>query len=265
MQQHLTESWQQDSEKPKVVYVTEMYPAPSAQNYGIFLHRSILQLRKYINPLVIQFRSWKPTRLVHQWRSWEDVPILTLSLPQFPGGSYFHINAQLLAFLGLFFVRQILTRADLVHSLSLYTNGYVAARWCHVYKKPHISHAIGSDVNEFLRLSPNSNRWNWLEHVHAVICNSADLGYKLVKYSGKLVKCETVYRGVDTDFFRPGGGTIGPQANKPPVRFLFLGGFAGVNGVKGGQVLLDAWKRAEERVGSSTLAIGGPKSENAIL
>lgn len=259
------EVWPEQTKNLHVAFVTNIYPKPSAPFQGVFLHRSVSQLSTQIAPFVIHIQSWKPSREVVIQRVWDGVPVLTLSLPQTMGGNRFHINAQCQATTGWFYIRNVLKQADLIHSLNLYSSGYVAGQWARRLNKPHISHAIGSDVNVFLRNFPSAQRFSWLDRVSLIVCNSDALKQNLLTYSKRALVTRTVHRGVDLEQFSPNGPIAGPQCDKPPLRFLFLGGVATSLEHKGGTLLMQAWAQIEAQMGESTLVMGGPNSDDRMF
>ena len=82
-----------------------------------------------------------------------------------------------------------------------------------------------------------------------------------------------MYRGVNLEAYHPVGPVIAAIADRPPTRFLYLGGFPPYPGsphkanTKGGETLLKAWETAEEPLASAgaCLCIAGPDSDAASV
>jgi len=159
----------------------------------------------------------------------------------------------------------MLQNCDLVHSVGT-LSAVLGSAWTRRAGAHHVFQATGSDVNSFL---PNMRTAfgvrGWETHVHAVACNSQALGAGFLALYPGSKNVRTVWRGVDLESFCISGPTAGPLANKPPVRYVFLGGFPnnpnlpfGAN-TKGGETLLQAWQTAEDELvsaGASLLMLG---------
>lgn len=252
------------SPRPRVFFITTGYPTDYRPYECIFVHRSIKALSNDIQAQVIHLRAMRPGRPVIENRIWDGINVLSISCPQFPFGSYSHFNTQLMKFFAEPFVRKVLRSADLIHGAEAYPAGYVAGKWANINGKPFTFNVIGSDLYLFLRRNHSKLGHQWLKNLQGVACNSDALRNDLHQLMGKLPNSKTIYRGIKTDEFSLRGEKAGPQASFPPVRYLYLGGFhtwdknEGTFNLKGGQTLLQAWKMAENRLPTATLAIGGP-------
>jgi glycosyltransferase involved in cell wall biosynthesis len=255
----------------RVLFVATGYPTPEYPNQSIFTHRSIKELSRFVDPLVIHLRAWRPGRPLVEKREWENVAVVSVSCPQGPLGSASHLNSKLLAWFGAFSVRRYLNVVDLIHATDIYPSGFVASQWGRASKKPHTTHVIGSDVNLFLPANlPNIGK-EWLSGFGGFVCNSTAIMQRLSDLVPGLQSMNVIHRGVDTDFFTPDGILSGPQSILLPVRFLFLGGFhtwdpnSTFYNIKGGHNLLDAWQQVEGQISPSSLYIGGPGADMARL
>jgi glycosyltransferase involved in cell wall biosynthesis len=256
----------------RILFVATGYPTPYRPNQSIFTHRSIQQLSKYVDPKVIHFRSWLPGRPWVEKRKLDGIDVLSLSIPQLPGGSTLHLNAKLLAWLGRMFAGAQLKETDLIHSTDLYPAGFVGSQWSKLTKKPHTTHVIGSDLNLFLAPKLRSIGSEWLMKINGFACNSTAILNALTRMAPGLKNATVIYRGVDTNLFSPHGAAGGPQASLPPVRFLYLGGFHSWDprqvdyyNLKGGHILLEAWQKVEDKVQPGSLLIGGPGADKGKL
>jgi L-malate glycosyltransferase len=259
------------SNRLRVVFVTVGYPTLYRPKECIFMHRSVKAMSEQIDALVIHLRAWRPGRPWVERRNWEGVDVLSVACPQFPLGSYSHLNTLLLSRFGALSVQSAIASAEIVHSMDIYPAGFVASQWAKRLAKPHTTHVIGSDLNLFL--VPNLPRVGkkWLINLDGVVCNSMAIKQQLLSHVHALTNARVIYRGVDTASFSPDGLASGPQASKSPVRFLYLGGFHTWDprrheyNIKGGHILLEAWSIIEERIGLSSLIIGGPGADTANL
>lgn len=247
-----------------MAFVTTGYPTDYRPHECVFVHRSIKELAHQINPVVIHLRALKPGRPVIEKRVWEGVNVLSISCPQLPLGSASHLNTQLMDNFGGLLLRNGLSNVDIIHGAEAYPAGYVAGKWAARHGKAFSFNVIGSDLNLFLAKNYHRLGKGWTLFLKGVVCNSHELKLKLVRLAGDLPNIHTIYRGVDTEQFHPEGQKKGPQAQFPPPRFLFLGGFhtwdkrQATFNLKGGHTLLAAWEMVENSLPAASLAIGGP-------
>jgi glycosyltransferase involved in cell wall biosynthesis len=264
--------WMADNSAPlRVVFVTTGYPTQYRPKECIFLHRSVKTLSQKIDARVIHLRSWRPGRPVLENRKWEHIDVISISCPQLPLGSYSHLNTILLSIFAGWMLKQIIDRADILHSLDIYPAGFVASRWARRSGKPHTTHVIGSDLGLFL--IPNLSRMGtqWLLNMKGAVCNSQATLDQLISVVPEMHNLKVIHRGVDPLEFSPAGPASGPQVTLPPMRFLYLGGFhtwdsrRGEYNIKGGHTLLDAWRQVEEQVAPGSLVIAGPSTDTENL
>jgi teichuronic acid biosynthesis glycosyltransferase TuaC len=258
-----------EAENFKVVFISDGYPTDYHRMNGIFLHRAVKALSQSIRVSVIHLRAWKPNRPVTESRLWDGIQVLSLSIPQIPVRSWLHFNTKLIAILGLPYARKTLQDADVLHSTGIYPPGYITSAWSQYTEKPHVTHAVGDDVNIIL---PNA-KWfrdekNWLANIDGVACVSQNIKSRLYVLANGLPNVRVIYRGVDTSEFIAKDLPKLTQAKLAPIRFLYMGGFQTwdkqklhVYNVKGGHVLLDAWRKVEMLLGESSLVISGPGTD----
>ena len=136
---------------------------------------------------------------------------------------------------------------------------------------PCSAHAIGSDVNLFLAHNARRLPGDWSRNLGGVACNSNAIRKEVLRLLPDLANVRVIYRGVDAAFFSPDGPKTGPQQSLPPVRFIYLGGFhtydpkSPLYKLKGGSLLLEAWRRVEAELAPSSLVISGPGTDPARL
>lgn len=202
--------------------------------------------------------------MVH--RDWEGVSVLTIALPQIPSAALYRQNIAVYAGLGWWLVRNKLKECDLLDSANLYPAGYIGGVWAKRSSKPHITEVVGSDINIRARkYIPYGEKDKFKQHINGAICRSKETLATLNMFIPDLKRVCVIYRGVDLNTFSPIGPVAGPQVSRPPVRFLYLGGFQTWNpeeyadlNAKGGHILLDTWRKAELELGDSSLFISGP-------
>jgi glycosyltransferase involved in cell wall biosynthesis len=250
----------------RVVFVTVGYPSNAHPDRGIFIHRTVREISKCAVVNVIHLRTWQPSLPVVEQREWDGIQVLSVALPQVPRYEFKRMNTLILSFLGKYFVSSLIQSADIIHSTGLFPAGYIGAQWAKLFDKPHVSQAIGSDVNVDLANDKLSGKdKSWLQEIDGIACNSKEIRSKLLSFVPTASKVRVIYRGVDPKMFTPNGTLDGPQSKLAPVRFLYLGGFQtwnpnkyGLLNVKGGHILLEAWKKAETSIGNSSLLLSGP-------
>ena len=245
-----------------VTMVVASFPCDGKPNNGIFNFRAAKALREVVNIAVVHLRTWLPGRGSAQHSEVEGIPVTTIAVPQSPWGM--NINVALYKYLGWSQLQSIFENCDVVHSVG--GIAVLASAWARRACRHHVFQATGSDVNSFLpRMREAYGVAGWDKHLHAVACNSQGLEAAfLALYPGSR-NVHTVWRGVDLETFRTSGPKAGPLADKPPVRYLFMGGFTknrnlpfGAN-TKGGETLLQAWQAAEDELVSrdaSLLVLG---------
>jgi len=254
------------NKKLRVVFISAGYPSTDRPNYAIFIHRSVKKLSKYIDVKVIHLRTWRPFRPIIEKRTWDNINIVSLSIPQIPIYKLGYINSFLLSLIGFWFIKKYLKNSDLIHSTSIYPIGFVTNQWSIKLEKPHVSQAIGRDVNVYLENLPE-NKIQWIRTINQISCNSNALKEKLNYRLPNLDNIRVINRGVDTNYYSPEGAVNKLIFEKPELKYLYLGGFQTWNprefnpiNYKGGHILLSAWKIAETQLGSSILIMGGAGS-----
>lgn len=254
----------QSKQSLRVLFVASGYPSHDCPSQSIFLHRSIKALSASVVPTVLNVRAWLPGRPLTEKMEWEGIPVVTIYCLQIPGGKWSQLNAVFFARFGGPLARRHVLAAQHIHSAEIYPAGFAASRWAKLAGKPCTSQAIGSDVNLFLSRNIAQARGSWCSNIGGVACNSKTIYARLQTLLPALKNLRVIHRGVDASTFTADGPVSGPQSGKPPVRFLYLGGFHSYDAqnplynLKGGWTLLEAWRRVEDSVAPSTLLITGP-------
>ena len=211
-----------------------------------------------------------PGRPPVKMTEYEGVPVITVAIPQTPWSAV-SSNIAMYRWLGWPLVRSVLRTSDLIHSVDAQCCGILASAWARRARLPHVAQVVGSDVNSMLPRIHRSPRVNgWERHVHAVACNSEALARAFLALYPQARNVRTVYRGVDLEGFHPAGPARGPLANRPPVRFLFIGGFIPYSALphrantKGGETLLAAWQAVEDDLADAgaSLLVAGPYADD---
>jgi glycosyltransferase involved in cell wall biosynthesis len=248
------------------------FPNPDQPHRGIFNLHAAQALSALADLRVVFLRAWKPGRRLISISSTEGVTVTTLAVPQLIGTP--SLNAALYRYLGWPLLRSLLrSNCDIVHSVDV-TVGIVASFWARRARIHHVTQAIGSDINSILpRIRGRLGVDGWERHLHGVACNSQALADAFLRLYPSAQNVRTIYRGVDLERCNPHGAALGPLAESPPVRFLFLGGFPPYptlpyrSNTKGGETLLGAWQVAEINFGSrpASLLIAGQASDSQRL
>jgi glycosyltransferase involved in cell wall biosynthesis len=258
----------------RVALIVNGFPNPSRPYQGLTNLRTAKALSEVTDLRVIFLRAWKPGRRLINFSEVEygGVPLTTLAVPQLPvrSSASFLINVTLYRSLGWLLLRSLLRNCDLIHSVDALP-GIVASHWARRVGKHHVNQVIGADVNTILPgVRTTRSIAGWEKHIHGVACVSRMLETSFRSLYPHVQNVRTVYRGVDIDRFQPIGSTTGPLSDRPPVRYLFLGGFPAYptqpyrSNTKGGETLLAVWKMAEEELisANASLLIAGPESNN---
>jgi teichuronic acid biosynthesis glycosyltransferase TuaC len=261
----------QESSLKRIVFIATSYPVSYRPNSGIFLHRLAKSLSNEFIITVLHLRAWKPNRPILECCNWDGIKVYRLALPQLPFPGLRLLNMRIIRGLGYLLAKAYIEDADLLHSTGIFPTGCVVSRWARKLGKTHISQATGSDVN-LLLANQKLNSTNWINSIDGIMCNSKALSKKLDSLVPNLSNVCVIYRGVDINVFTPHGEEFGPQVGFPPVRFLYLGGFQtwGSNkvstlSIKGGHILMEAWKMAEKQLGNSSLLLGGPGANSSNI
>jgi glycosyltransferase involved in cell wall biosynthesis len=241
--------------------IVATFPCAGKPKYGIFNLRSVRVLQTVANVKVIHLRSWLPGRPLEEDSIVDGVPVKTLAVPQAPWGD--SLNILTYEYMGWQHVRSELESCEVIHSVGT-QSAIIASAWARRAKRHHVFQATGSDVNIWFPIIRNSYAARtWHTNLHGVACNSTALveGFLSLYPGSKNVR--PIWRGVDLVQFASSGPRIGALANKTPVRFIYMGGFASAPTAardnKGGETLMSAWQRAERTLhaaGASLLIMG---------
>jgi glycosyltransferase involved in cell wall biosynthesis len=262
-------------ERLRVALIVAGFPTREDPHRGIFNVRALQALSSFADVKVLFLRAWVPGR-PRQRRDPENPNVITITAPQMPvrpilGTAWgAAANITLYRALGWAAAQETIINSDIIHSVDGVV-GMIASSWASRAAKCHVTQVIGSDVNIIIpRLSSISAR-SWHQGLHGVICNSDQLAKRFSALYPRVPNIRTIPRGVDLEVFAPEGPALGPLACERPVRFAFFGGFTRQTlppeYVKGGPILLRAWKETENelaRLGAS-LVLAGPASNDDLV
>jgi len=259
----------------KVALVVSGFPDPSEASRGIFNLRTAKAIGELTELRVIFLRTWKPKRKLVNVSEYRGTPVTMVALPQLPASlsTAFTINLALYRSLGWRLLHSLLRTFDLIHSVDLLP-GIVASHWARCARIHHVYQATGGDVNTILpKIRSARIIAGWETHVHGVASVSRTLESSFRSIYPHVQNIRTAYRGVNLEHFQPRGSAVGPLANRPPVRYLFLGGYPAYptqpyrSNTKGGETLLDVWKAAEDELiaANASLLIAGPETNSDFL
>jgi glycosyltransferase involved in cell wall biosynthesis len=253
----------------QVVMLVSGFPEPGRPNRGVFNLCAAQALGQMAHVSVVHMRAWKPGRPVFTVADYEGVRVSRVAIPMAPGN--LALSMALTRYAAWARIRRLLRGCDLVHSVGAVIAGVVASTWTRWAELPHVTELIGSDVNTILpQMRSTRGVLGWQERLGGVACNSDGLAKAfLALYPGSR-NVRAIYRGVDLERFQPSGPVMPSLADRPPVRYLFLGGFPvypkcfphGTN-TKGGETLLAVWQAAEADLAAAgaSLVIAGPGSD----
>jgi glycosyltransferase involved in cell wall biosynthesis len=270
------------SHRLRVLLVVSGFPTARTPDVGIFNLRAAQNLQQFVDVQVVHLRMWLPTRRLITHSEHAGVRVTTIAVPLLPlligrtrAGTVLGLtNALLYRQLGWPQVRLLLCDCDIVHSVGAGFAGLIASSWAKRARVHHVTQITDAEIEGVLQAAgriPFLRRWR--EHLQGVACNSQALAKDFLALHPEVKNVRPVWRGVDLNRFQESGPAEGPFVDRPPVRYLFLGGFPsyrqlpfGTN-TKGGETLLSAWRAAENELipRGASLVIAGPKSRSNRL
>lgn len=246
----------------RVVMFLGGFPSASRPHRAPFNLRAAKLLRNVVDLTVCVLRAWIPGRPLRETYEVEGIPVVALSAPQLP--RFTNVNMAVFGWFAWPLARTLLRDADVVHSVDAARIGMVAGRWARRAGLRHVTQ-VTQDMTVVGHLR-NAGR-GWGGDFDAVACNSAAVAEGFRSRWPDVPNVHVVHRGVDLNLYNPAGEAAPrPAAN---TRFAYFGGFPtyatrryGAN-TKGGYVLLEAWKSAEEemRAADARLVIAGPECD----
>lgn len=250
-----------------VLYVVGGFPSLEQPYRGVFNFRAVQSLSSIVDICVVFIRAWKPGRHLRSNYEYQGINVNELSLPILPGMNF--INKAVQAWGGQILLRDKIRWANVIHSVDIAGTGIPVANWANAYGVPHVTQAIGSDLNTVFPLM----KWPMISWVHGIVCNSLALEQIARSHWKDRVKYRTIYRGVDLDRFNPDQAGDRTSHINRNVQFLYMGGFTPYKNLKygrntkGGLTLLEAWKTKEKELIEchATLLLAGPHSDDAIV
>jgi glycosyltransferase involved in cell wall biosynthesis len=263
---------QSGARRLRVAMVVTGFPHGAEPARGRFNLHAAQSLAHLVDLTVVFLRAWLPGRSAVRVAHYEGVRVVTIAVPRLPGDE--QVNLVLYRWLGWRLLRSLLRGCDLIHSVDAAGAGIPASAWARRARVRHVAQVIGSDVNAILpRLRTRASVAGWDRILHGVACNSRALAGAFQALYPHTRNVWTVYRGVDLERFHPTGPATGPLADRPPVRFLFLGGFTPYPALphrantKGGETMLAAWKAAEDSLIASgaSLMVAGPRADTEFV
>lgn len=260
----------------KVLLLVSGFPSQASRERGIFNLRSARRLASVADITVVHLRSWLPGRPLIETEQDGALSICRLSVPQIHFGPFCYRwtlkwNLRSLCEFGWRQVRDLVPRHDVIHSVGTTEAGVVGGDWSRRSNVAHVVQAIGSDVNSLQDELLQAGWTDWDRYVDGVACNSDALMQRLCSRYPSLKNVHKVKNGVDPQEFSPAVSGSGESNDSVGTRFLFVGGFPWDRNfrgnLKGGKLLLNAWKLAEQNgIGTlASLVIGGPGSDGSEI
>ncbi len=264
--------------KLKVLMLVNGFPTIENPSNNVFNFRAAKALNELVDLRVIHLRVWRPGRKFDELVPYEGIQRRILAFPMGIMTGVKPLDNTITAWdvyvthiLGQRWAREWISECDLIHSVCVSYSGIVGGHWANRFRKHHVTQAIGKDIHSEMK---EMKSWRtirgWNKNLQGVSCNSQALVDDfLLTYPGT-PNVKAIYRGVDSNHYRPDGERAGPLSEIPnPIRYLFVGGlanFAGGFGTnkKGGETLMAAWKLAEDKpeLQNSTLLFAGPKVDS---
>lgn len=252
----------------KVLFLSNTFPNDKNLSSGIFNYNAVNQLSQVCNLTVIHLRSWRPFRRVVQNKKINELQFICFSFPYFPVKNNFITGLQLYfyQFFMRVFLRKILYKHDIIHSVGAAFSGVIGGYLSKKLKKPHIVQCIGTDVNVTLPSKKDGYFYSVMKnHVDIYTTNSLALENQVYSIYPK-AKTQTIYRGVDLDFFT--SDNIEEQNNK--ITFSFIGGLSyrgehhAGRDYKGGITLLKAWQLLKNHTNAELYFAGPDVTEDLV-
>lgn len=258
----------------KIIFISTTFPSPERPKIGSFNLRAAKQISRVLDLTVITLRAWRPGRKLIKKFEYHRLDIIEVALPYLPDS-----NGTLTAFfiflykhLSYFLLKDIIQKADVLHSVGISLSGIVCSHWARKLQIKHIAQTIGTDVN--YRIGPIKNQYGvkgWENNIDYLVGNSKSLVIEFQKHYPcfPVDKLKVIYRGIDVFNF-----PFSPLSEIPnPITFLFLGGISPDNTIEHGRnfkgivTLLDAWELVVNEQNNdsfnSKLVIGGPRTANS--
>lgn len=254
----------------KTGLIVSSFPSEDSPSRGVFNQRAAEQLSQYADITVIHLRMWKPGRkVVRKYRNDKYTHII-LSAPYLPVFEEALLGTSIAMYekAGMLKLRKELSEVDIFHSVGASVAGFIGSKWAKRYKKHNVLQVIGTDINtELPRLTKKGFFRELREWTHGVGCNSMALKEAYEKLMGNTKHIEVIYRGIDTNKFKPS------YSKNLGVVFLFLGGvpfyksIMNTRNLKGGVTLMDTWSMNEEFFyeNNAKLIFAGPDSDSGYV
>lgn len=252
----------------KILFLTNTFPNDEKLSSGIFNYNAATQLNQVSNLTIIHLRSWRPFRKIVQKKNINNLELICFSFPYYPVKNNFITGFQLFIyqFFLRIFLRKKLKKNDIIHSVGAAYSGVIGGYLSKALKKPHIAQCIGTDVNIILPKKKNSYFYSVMKnHVNIYTTNSFALEQQVHSIYPN-AKTQTIYRGVDLDFFT--SASIEDKNNK--VIFSFIGGLSyreehhTGRDYKGGITLLKAWQKLKNHSNIELNFAGPDITENLV-
>ena len=199
--------------KPKIVIVTNLYPSSVEPVRGLYIAQLAQRLRNYYDIQVIAPIPWLPHWLATRWRKGSSAPVVE----QIDGITVHHPRyvaiPKILRFShGYTFaytVRRALTsiRKDFRYSLIsvhwMFPDTFGTVRAAARSGIPIVAHALGCDINDYLRYPLRRKMIGWaLKRCAAVVTKSSEIESSIVTLGVRASRVRTIHNGIDRSRFR---------------------------------------------------------------
>jgi len=242
------------------------WPTPERPERGIFNSRAAEQLRDLVNLKVIFIRAWVPGRKWLTQLQTNPYPVFQACMPLI--GDFKAFDVRMTRIIGRHLLHSVISRDDLLHSVSADTTGVPTSFWAKSLGIPHVSQLIGSDINIFLpAFRDHIMIRGWERNATSIICNSFGLADQAKKVYPHLKDIKVVYRGVDLEYYKQ---LKVPKERGCELNIMYFGGLpASVSksgfgtDLKGGVTLMRAWGliEKEDKCDGLRIVFAGPGSD----
>jgi glycosyltransferase involved in cell wall biosynthesis len=191
--------------KKRILFISAYFPNPSAPNKATYIRQILIALTQHYHIDAIVPVPWYGRSKISMERTFEGIKIF------YP--NYFYSPLIFRSLYGHFYYQSIISTVnrliktadyDLVYTVWLYPDAWVAARIAKMLKLPLYAKAIGTDVN---RLNPDSFLTSKLlelaEVANKIIAVSNPLRNRMIELGCNPDKVVYLQNGVDHSIFYP--------------------------------------------------------------
>lgn len=202
----------------KILVISQMYPSGTTPHFGIFIQREVESLSGYCEQKVVVPRPWIPWKKVsylqdeshkahkniHNKSS--SIEVLYTTYFPLPGRFFMPIKG---LWLFLFNLHKVIRMKkgfdfDIIHAHKAYPEGFCAALFKKVFKKPVVISIRGADINKLPTYAFVRPMVRYaLKNADSVIAVSKSLKHRVMALGISEDKVSVMPKGVDMELFKP--------------------------------------------------------------